>query len=439
MSVPAITNDFGRKDFGPGDFGPGDFGPGNFGLAAPVAFTGRNSAFRRLVTRGALLELITFGFYRFWLTTDIRRHLWSRTEIDGDALEYTGRGKELLFGFLIALAVLGPAFLAYFIIGLEFERYKAFASLPLYLLLFAFGQFAAYRARRYRLTRTVWRGVRFWMTGSGWSYAWRSALWGLLLPPTLGFAYPWRSAMLERYKLRHTFYGNLPGRFEATGWQLFKGVWWVWLLGLLPFLLLLAGAIGAVAAVASLAHLPFALHGASAKAVTIAAGFAILLGSLGLIALPFLHAVRRAKEWAWWARGIRFGNVAVACYLRPGSLIGVYWRLIGLGLLVFLAYAAVAGVLTAMLHFQAPTGGPLAMILRGQLPAWSLAAYLAMYLMLGIALGVLARIYALQRVWQRVVAACAVINIGEAADVAAAGDIVSAVGEGLTDGLDFGL
>src|SRR5882724_2319293 len=107
---------------------------------APVSFTGRNGDFRRLVVRGALLELITFGFYRFWLTTDIRRHLWSHTEIDGDALEYSGRGKELLFGFLIALAVLGPLFLIYFLMGLEAERIKEFASLPLYLLLLAFGQ-----------------------------------------------------------------------------------------------------------------------------------------------------------------------------------------------------------------------------------------------------------------------------------------------------------
>src|SRR5260370_42562133 len=86
--------------------------------SAPVSFTGNDGAFRRLVTRGALLELITAGFYRFWLTTDIRRHLWSRTQIDGDALEYTGRGKELLVGFLIARAVLGPFFLVYFLVGL---------------------------------------------------------------------------------------------------------------------------------------------------------------------------------------------------------------------------------------------------------------------------------------------------------------------------------
>jgi len=212
-------------------------------VATPMQFTGRDGAFRRLVVRGAFLELITFGFYRFWLTTDIRRHLWTHTEVDGDALEYIGSGKELLIGFLIATAVLGPIFLAYFLVGLQAERVKAFASLPLYLFMLAFSQFAAYRARRYRLTRTVWRGVRFWMTGSGWSYAWRSVLWGLLLAPTFGLAYPWRMAALERYKLRHSRYGNLTGRFEATGWELFKRVWWLWLLGLLPFVLIVGSVI----------------------------------------------------------------------------------------------------------------------------------------------------------------------------------------------------
>jgi hypothetical protein len=75
----------------------------------------------------------------------------------------------------------------------------------------------------------------------------------------------------------------------------------------------------------------------------------------------------------------------------------------------------------------------------GQLPIWGMAAYAVFYLLLGVALGVLARIYTLQRVWQRVVRACAVINIEGAADVTAAGELVSGFGEGLADGLDFGL
>jgi hypothetical protein len=42
-----------------------------------LAFTDERGGFFRLVRRGALLELITAGFYRFWLATDIRRSLWS--------------------------------------------------------------------------------------------------------------------------------------------------------------------------------------------------------------------------------------------------------------------------------------------------------------------------------------------------------------------------
>ena len=77
------------------------------------------------------------------------------------------------------MAIIVPIYLAYFIAGLEAERFKAFASIPLVLFFYVFGQFAIYRARRYRLTRTVWRGVRFWMSGSGWAYAGWSLLWGL--------------------------------------------------------------------------------------------------------------------------------------------------------------------------------------------------------------------------------------------------------------------
>ena len=150
--------------------------------------------------------------------------------IDGDAAEYTGRGKELLIGFLVALAILVPIYLGYFLIGLEAERYQAFASIPLVAFFYLFGQFAIYRARRYRLTRTVWRGVRFWMTGSGWIYALQASLWGLLMIVTLGLALPWRTAALERYKMRHSYYGDLQGSFEGRGWEFFKRGWWLWLL-----------------------------------------------------------------------------------------------------------------------------------------------------------------------------------------------------------------
>lgn len=50
-----------------------------------IVFTGHDDEFRDLLRKGALLEIVTFGFYRFWLATKIRQHLWSHTMLDGDA------------------------------------------------------------------------------------------------------------------------------------------------------------------------------------------------------------------------------------------------------------------------------------------------------------------------------------------------------------------
>ena len=59
------------------------------GSAAPaggiVRFRGDARAFWRLLVHGAVLLMATLGLYRFWLTTDIRRFLWSNTELAGRA------------------------------------------------------------------------------------------------------------------------------------------------------------------------------------------------------------------------------------------------------------------------------------------------------------------------------------------------------------------
>ncbi len=85
------------------------------GGPAKARFTGAARAFRKLMIRGALLQVVTLGIYRFWLTTDARRFLWANTEIDGDSLEYTGTAIELFLGFLIAIALLVPVYVLFFV------------------------------------------------------------------------------------------------------------------------------------------------------------------------------------------------------------------------------------------------------------------------------------------------------------------------------------
>jgi uncharacterized membrane protein YjgN (DUF898 family) len=359
----------------------------------PVSFSGDRGEFFRLVVRGAGLELITVGFYRFWLATDIRRHLWSNTHIDGDAAEYTGRGKELLIGFLFALAILIPIYLAYFLAGLGAERFQAFASIPLFAFFYLFGQFAIYRARRYRLTRTVWRGVRFWMSGSGWAYAARAALWGVLMILTLGLVLPWREAALERYKMSHSYYGDLQGSFDGRGWEFFKRGWWLWPLAPIAFYVF-----------------PLA---------------------------PFVYGAFKAVQWRWWLSGIRFGEVRLESTLRRGALIGLYWKMVGW--IVMLALALAAWLALCAVVIGSMSGAPLGQFFEPQvflksIPLLVLASF--GYLVFVLAINVVMRVYLLRDLWVRILASTVVHDIAAAANVSARGELANALGEGFADGLD---
>src|SRR6266700_3210779 len=356
---------------------------------AAVSFSGDRGEFFRLVRRGAALELVTVGFYRFWLATDIRRHLWSHTALDGDAFEYTGRGKELLIGFLFALAILVPIYLAYFLVGLEAEHLQDFASVPLVAFFYVFGQFAIYRARRYRLTRTVWRGVRFWMDGSGWAYAWRAVLWTLLVALTLGAALPWREAALERYKMRHSHYGDLQGGFEGRGWEFFKQAWWLWLCVPLAIIILFG-------------LFPLALR---IPALAPLLKLEPLLVILMLPAAPFLFGVFKAFEWRWWISGIRFGEVRLQSTLSGGELFGLYWKVIGWMVLLSTVFSGY--VFLCMLLVARASQIPMEQLfapgrLQGSLlfPVLMGIGYLAFILLINVVM----RVYLMRDIWQRVLA-----------------------------------
>jgi uncharacterized membrane protein YjgN (DUF898 family) len=390
----------------------------------PVAFSGNRKEFFHLIARGAGLELVTVGFYRFWLATDTRRHLWSNTLVDGDGAEYTGRGKELLIGFLIALAILVPVYLAYFLVGLEAERAKAFASLPLVAFFYVFGQFAIYRARRYRLTRTVWRGVRFWMSGSGWLYALQAALWTLAVAITLGLALPWREAALERYKMRHSYYGDLQGSFAGRGSELFKRGWWLWLLIVGPLAIFIAIPVVKL------------LHG-SPPLLTAAGVVAGIVSFLIPIAGPFLYGAFKAVEWRWWLSGIRFGEVRLESGLRKGALIGLYWKVIGwcvlLGIL-FSGYIFLCAYLVAHM-----SGESMEVFFKSQTFAKSIPLLVLIgvgYLSYALSLNVVMRVYLLRDLWVRVLSSTIVHDIEAAANVTARGELANALGEGFADGLD---
>lgn len=183
--------------------------------SAALAFGSRRGLFALLI-KNMLLSALTLMIYRFWARTALRRFLWSRVRIDGDPLEYTGRGGELFVGFLIAMVVLVPILGGFALIeqflepaSTTFFVEKIVYALAIYVLV----AIAQFRARAYRLSRTLWRGIRFAQTGSQWAYVRLSLGWALVVLVTLGLAYPWMRWAQARYLIRNTWFGDRAFEF----------------------------------------------------------------------------------------------------------------------------------------------------------------------------------------------------------------------------------
>ena len=150
-----------------------------------VRFDNRRGELIGLLIKNFLLNFITMGIYRFWARTNLRRYFWRGIAIDNERLEYVGRGIELFIGFLIVVAILFlaavPLFMVQFLIIGAPAVLKFGVEFLYYAVLFVLIQIAVFRARRYRTSRTVWRGIRFGLEGKSLRYAGISCLYGLLV------------------------------------------------------------------------------------------------------------------------------------------------------------------------------------------------------------------------------------------------------------------
>ena len=165
-----------------------------------------------------LLNIVTLTIFRFWGRTQFRRALWAETRIGGEPLEYTGRGMELFIGFVIALFALTIPFIAVLALAQLFLD-PVFAAIVIglaYLGFFLLIGVALFLARRYHLSRTRYRGVRFAQTGSPWNYGLAVFGYGLLSAVTLGWYGPKARIKLSRMLWSNAWYGSARFRFDDT-------------------------------------------------------------------------------------------------------------------------------------------------------------------------------------------------------------------------------
>ena len=207
--------------------------PSGGGQAVTLEHVGKWTELIGLTIVNALLNLVTLTLYRFWARTKVRQKLWAGTMINGEPLEYTGTGWEVFKSFLIVVfCFILPVFLV--LIGAQFVHIGAYlvAVIALYLIIYPTLGYVIFAARRYRMSRTTWRGVRFGMVGSGWSFGWAFFGWLLLTIITLGWYGPAMEMRMQRRLWNNTVMGDRQFKFgegvKALAGPLYKSYALAW-------------------------------------------------------------------------------------------------------------------------------------------------------------------------------------------------------------------
>lgn len=394
-------------------------------------YTGDGKTLFWLALRTTVLSLLTLGIYRFWAKTRIRRYIWSATRLQDSRFEYTGTGLEKFLGFLVAVVILAvylgliQMLLFWFGMTLFTEPQTSgqamlqgvgalLSGLAVLPLIF----FAQYRARRYRMARTRWRGIRFGMEKAAWGYAFRAMGYWLVALVSLGLLLPLTTFRLEKYMTDRTWFGD--ARFEQTGrWTELYAAMKHLLIGLA---LLVGGLIcGAV--------------GVALDIGVLMAGFGAF--AVGLVWCPVGVISWRVQSFAILARGKMLG-VGIAFHAHPDTRTVILAWVVGsivLALALSVATGVVGGIVAAIL---AGTGA----FDPGALPGASMAlpvvlAGLGYLLMLAAArAGALAAI--VQPIVRHYVTTLTVINLPALDDIHQRAADPGADAEGFADALDLG-
>ncbi|WP_395830479.1 DUF898 family protein [Elstera sp.] len=182
------------------------------GETLPVTTSIRGASLAWITFGNTLLSILTLGIWSFWAKTRVRRYLWANIQIAGDPLHYTGTGFELFKGAIIALLVLALAFVPLsFLSAAGYGGAAGPIQISTFLILTPMGMFYA---RRYRLSRTEWRGIRAGFSGNVNDFIMRAMGVTVLSLFTAFLFDPLRQAYVDRYFWNHSYFGT--HKFRST-------------------------------------------------------------------------------------------------------------------------------------------------------------------------------------------------------------------------------
>jgi len=188
-----------------------------------AAFHGNGGALFGISLKNVLLTLLTVGIYYFWGKNRTRTYLVGQCEFEGDRFAWYGTGKELFLGTLKLLVIAAPVAIVLFLVPLYWKHPAADALANLVVLaVYVFvGPLAAVGARRYRMSRLSWRGIRFSFRGRVRDLLKLYLRGSIFTALTLGLYYPFFQTNIRKFVSEQSYFGTTRFAFDGKGRDLF--------------------------------------------------------------------------------------------------------------------------------------------------------------------------------------------------------------------------
>jgi uncharacterized membrane protein YjgN (DUF898 family) len=273
------------------------------------------NAFIGLSLKNGLLNIVTLTLYRFWGKTEVRRRVWSHITLNGEPFEYTGKGKELFLGFLLATLFLGVPYLA-LILAIQFvSPLFTLLLIPVYIAAIVLIGMAIFMTYRYMASRTTWRGVRFHLSGKAGKYGWTYLGYALLNGVTLGWFSPAMTMRLSERIWGQMSYGDQRFTWKRANSQNLYGPFAIaWVVGMVGYFAM----IGVVVAMVS-TRMQTAGGASSVTFILQIYAMAFVYALILVIASAAYHAAVLREI----AASIHVGGARLALDVKAGALLGL--------------------------------------------------------------------------------------------------------------------
>lgn len=294
----------------------------------------------KLTIMNLLLNIVTLWFYRFWAKTHVRKHIWSCVHINGEPLEYTGTGMELFKGFLVVLAVFILPYavfsgVVYVVYGPE-SPLHIIAYIALIFLIQVLWGFAIYKARKYQLSRTQWRGIRGTLTGSAMIYSLLYFGSQIAKSMSLGWSTPVMNTVLQEQITNDMRFGDAAFKFKGRAGPLYPTYAMCWLLtgaAIIGALVVFFSSAAASGYFQDLFNSDKNLGDEALHWLGLALVVLILFLLVAMVLIPMLWAIYTAKELRTFATYTRFDGAQFQLSATTWSVI--WLTIVNLLILIF--------------------------------------------------------------------------------------------------------